>query len=212
MRRSFIGSLLIVSLSSLPAHADVEIPERPDAHYSVGDWAASFFIGNAAGAIGALAGGAIGYAAAGDCESDAAFGCLFHGWAPAALGGGLGLTFGGAAGVYAYGELSGHDGNYWAAAGGFAIGLAASLGLSALFADTEADSAIAYGTLFTLPVLGGTLGYVLTLDDGDDVTRHGALLELDGGTLRLGMPDVGVTLGADARVERVDVRLIGGTF
>lgn len=216
MRLAIVASFLFASTAALPARAAEPFP---DAHYSAGDWVGSFFAANAAGTVGALAGGGIGYALAGECHEDeddeSLFGgCFLHGFGEAAIGGMIGATFAGSAGIYAYGELTGHDGNYWAAAGGFAVGLVASLGLGVLVADTEVGSAMTWGALFTLPALGGTLGYVLSLDDGGqpDAPHHGALIEVDEGAFRLGVPDVGVTFDDTARLERVDVRLMAGRF
>lgn len=219
MRNAILGSLLVAAITSTTARAQAPADPRPDPDYSAVDWVASFFIGNAAGTAGALAGGGLGYALAGDCDEtrddDSFFGpCAFHGVGEMVIGGTLGATFGGAAGIYAYGELSGHDGSYWAAAAGFAGGLLVTGGFGVLVSDLEAGPAMTWAALFTLPALGGTLGYVLSLENGGgtDVPRHGALIEVDEGALRLGVPDVGVRLDAEARLERVDVRLMAGSF
>lgn len=87
-------------------------------------------------------------------------------------------------------------------------------GLGVLAADLDAGPALTWAALFTLPALGGTLGYVLSLEDGGGADRphHGALIEVDEGAVRMGVPDVGVTLDRAGRFERADVRLMAGSF
>jgi len=215
MRHAILVSLIVPALATPPAHA---AERAPDPDYSAGDWIASFLIGNAAGTAGGFIGAGIGYGLAGEChevdDDDSFFGpCAFHGLGEAAIGGLLGATFGGAAGIYAYGELTGHDGSYWAAAGGFAVGLLAAGGITAL--ATEADApALSVAAVFTLPALGGTLGYVLSLDDGGGSDRRyqGALIEVDEGRVYMGVPDVGLTLDEAGRFERADLRIMSGRF
>jgi len=213
MRRFIIG--ILVPLSSLGASAHAGEPQlgdtRYDDSYSVGDWGASFLAGNAGGALGGFIGNELFAAAAGLYAEEGDFERV------QVLGIAIGSTLGGAGGIYAYGELSGHSGNYWAAAGGWTVGLAGAVGVLLLAPgmsnDAATSGAIGLTALFTLPVLGGTLGYVLSLDSGGDGRiPMGGLIDLDGGEVRLGVPEIGVSLDAAGDLERVDVRLAGGRF
>lgn len=209
--------------ATAPAQAAEPEPARAhlDNHFSALEWTGAVLSGDAAGLAGGLIGAEIGIAAAGSCDPDARsdsdddgfdFGpCFLHGFGEAMIGAGIGSTFAGAGGVYAFGELTGHHGSYWAAAGGWAVGLAGSLGvIAATDGDSEAAGIV---SLALLPALGATAGYVLTLEsDGPDGPPPvGALLEVDGG-VRLGAPDVSVSLDREGDVDRVDVRLVGGRF
>ncbi|MFO0744664.1 MAG: hypothetical protein U1F43_03185 [Myxococcota bacterium] len=196
-------------------------PTRYDARFSAAEWVGAFFAGDAAGTAGALVGGAIGYGLAGSCVDDGSessdgdwqiFGpCAFHGLGEAVIGGSVGSIFGGAAGVYAFGEATGHHGSYWAAAGGWTLGLAASFGLMA--ATDPDETPVGVVSLFVLPALGATAGYVLTLDDGGPIgVPTGSLVELDRGSLRLAPPDIRISRGENGNLERVDIGLVGGHF
>lgn len=211
--RFVVGPAALVSLAA-EAHAGEPLG-RPDTSFDGADWTFAFLAGDAAGAAGALVGGAIGAAAAGSCtddgDSDQLFGdCFLHGVGETILGAGLGSIVGGAGGIYAYGQLSGHRGSYWAAAGGWTVGLLGGAGVMALAGDADQE-AIGWAALLTLPALGGTLGYVLSLegDEGGEVPVA-ALISVDGGRVAMGVPDIGLHVGRDGGVERVDLRLFGG--
>jgi hypothetical protein len=191
-----------------------------DGHFDAADWTFGVLSGTAGGAVGAVLGGSLGLALAGTCEEDpntsGLFGdCFLHGVGETMIGATFGATFGGAAGIYAYGESSGHRGSYWAAAGGYTLGLAGAAGIGALFADSDAGSALTWVALLTLPALGGTAGYALSLEDGTPDYAPppvGGLFEVNNDTLNLGVPNVAVTLDPLGELERVDLTLVGGRF
>lgn len=217
-------ALVLVSASlSAPAlahdpHPLVSFEQPIDGEFSAGDWALSLLSANAGGALGGMVGGALGYGLAGECHDDGDnttfFGpCFMHGTGQAMLVGTVGTIFGGAAGIYAYGEGTGHRGSYWAAAGGWTLGLASAIGLGALAAEADEGSAVMVVALFTLPALGGTAGYALSLEEGTPGPMPvGGLLEVNAGELRLGVPNIDVTLDALGDLERVDLTLLGGRF
>lgn len=219
-----VTAFALVSMSmSAPAFAHEPQPivsvEQPiDGEFSAGDWALSFLSANAGGALGGMVGGALGYGIAGECHDDGdnttLLGpCFLHGTGQAMLVGSVGTIFGGAAGIYAYGEGTGHRGSYWAAAGGWTLGLASAIGIGALASEADEGSAVLVVALFTLPALGGTAGYALSLEDGTPGPLPvGGLLEVNAGELRLGVPNVDVTLDALGELERIDLTLVGGRF
>lgn len=219
-----VTAFALVSMSmSAPAFAHEPQPivsvEQPiDGEFSAGDWALSFLSANAGGALGGMVGGALGYGLAGECHDDGdnttLLGpCFLHGTGQAMLVGSVGTIFGGAAGIYAYGEGTGHRGSYWAAAGGWTLGLASAIGIGALASEADEGSAVLVVALFTLPALGGTAGYALSLEDGTPGPLPvGGLLEVNAGELRLGVPNVDVTLDALGDLERIDLTLVGGRF
>lgn len=223
MRPLILSLTLIASLSATSSHAHAPQPivsvEQPiDGEFSAGDWALSFLSANAGGVLGGMVGGALGFGLAGECHDDGDnttfFGpCFMHGTGQAMLVGSIGTIFGGAAGIYAYGEGTGHRGSYWAAAGGWTLGLASALGIGALAAEADEGSAVMVVALFTLPALGGTAAYALSLEEGTPGPMPvGGLLEVNAGELRLGVPNVDVTLDALGDLERIDLTLVGGRF
>lgn len=88
--------------------------------------------------------------------------------------------------------------------------------LASLGGNEDVNAGVAITALLTLPALGGTLGYVRTLDKGSDepIPSGGLidLIDLNGGSVRLGVPDVSVSLDARGEIDRVDVRLVGARF
>lgn len=199
-------------------HPQIVSHEVIDGHFDAADWTFGVLAGSASGAVGAALGGSLGLGLAGSCEEDpdtsGLFGdCFLHGVGETMIGATFGATFGGAAGIYAYGESSGHRGSYWAAAGGYTLGLVGAAGVTALAADSDAHLPLAWIAFLTLPALGGTAGYVLSLDEGTPGPMPvGGLLEVNAGDLRLGVPNVGVTLDPMGELERVDLTLVGGRF
>jgi hypothetical protein len=220
------SSLLIVSFSAARALAHDGHEPAPqvvesqviDGVFDAGDWTLSVLAGNAGGALGAAVGGALGYGLAGNCQddgdSDSLFGdCFLHGYGEAFIGGGLGSIVGGAGGIYAYGQGTGHRGSYWAAAGGWTLGLVGAIGLGVAASDSDAGSAIGWVALFTLPALGGTAGYALSLEEGPAAPSPvGGLLEFQDGVLRMGVTDIDVAFDEAGDVERVDLTVVGGRF
>ncbi len=208
--RSFIAVLLTVA-SLAPVRADDGIPQSPperfDTSFSAGDWTLAWLFGNALGLVGGAAGAGVGYAFAGDCDEDCG---LFHGLGEAAIGATIGFTFANAAGIYGYGELSGHSGNYWATAGGVVVGMLGTAAISSLSEDRVLPTI----SLFVLPALAGTAAYVLTLESGagDDWQPTGGLIDIDRGQVRLAMPAVNIGLDDDGHLSRVDVDLLGARF
>lgn len=221
MRLVIALTLLCATVSSAAfahdLHPTVPFEQPIDGEFSAGDWALSFLSANAAGVLGGLVGGALGFGLAGKCHDDgdntSFFGpCFMHGTGQAMMVGSLGTIFGGAGGIYAYGQGTGHRGSYWAAAGGWSLGFASAIGLGAL-AEDGTGSAVMVVALFTLPALGGTAGYALSLETGThDRMPVGGLLELDAGELRVGVPKVDVTLDPGGDIERIDLTLVGGRF
>ena len=176
--------LLLIGLSS-SAHAYGEdgfvVSETEYAPFEGADWlwaSLSGVFGNAsAGSLGMV----VGYAAAGDCVEDpddtSLLGdCFLHGTAEAGLGMLIAAPFGAAGGVYAYGELTNHNGNYWAALAGAAVGSVVAL-IPAAVSNEEAGGTASVIAYVTLPGLGATIGYALSNDTGGpDGAAHGALL------------------------------------
>ena len=216
-----ITTLLALAVTS-PAFAYEPVryieDQAVDSEFSAGDWTLSVLSGTAGGALGVLVGAPLGLAMAGSCsgESSGLFGgCFMHGASEAALVGGIGSIFGGAGGIYLYGQSTGHRGSYWAAAGGWTLGLAGSVGLVAVMADSDSDAVmgIAAASIVILPALGGTAGYVLSLEKGEPGPMPvGGLVEVHEGGPRLGVPNIDVALDQAGAIERVDVRLVGGRF
>ncbi len=218
---TFFRTALASTLSlSITASASTALATPAfDAEYSPKDWGYSLLSGIGGGVAGGMLGGLLGFGLAGpsDCkESDGSL-CPI-GMVPVAaisttVFGGLGLTFGSAGGVYAYGELSGHSGNYWAALGGSATGLVGAFGLYALVneIDSDAASVTLFASSLILPAVFSTWFYAMSLDSGEQRIPTGGLIDVDGGVVRLGVPEVGVAFGAEG-VERVDVKVLGARF
>ena len=191
-----------------------------DGEFDGADWTFGVLSGTAGGAVGAVLGGSLGRGLAGTCDEDpetsGLFGdCFLHGVGETMIGATFGATFAGAAGIYAYGEASGHRGSYWAAAGGYTLGLVSAAGVTALASDSDAHLPLAWLAFLTLPALGGTAGYVLSLEDGTPDYAPppvGGLFEVNNDTLNLGVPNVAVTLDPLGELERVDLTLVGGLF
>ncbi len=220
------SSLLIASLSAAPALAHEGHEKVPqvvesqviDGVFGAGDWTLSFLAGNALGALGAVVGGAVGWGLRGEnCENrvdDHFFGdCFLIGTGRSFIGGGLGSVVGGAGGIYAYGEATGHRGSYWLAASGWTLGLLGALGLGAASSDSDAGTTVTWVALLTLPALAGTAGYALSLAEGTPgPIPVGGLLEVNAGEVQLGVPNLDVTQDMQGNFERFDLTLVGGRF
>ncbi len=180
--------------------------------WGASDWFASTLVGSAGLALGGYVGVGLGAAAAGDCtrsEDDKPLKCLLNGLGHMAIGGSIGGLFGTASAVYAYGEGTGHDGNYWLTLAGSGTGLLAS-GL--LIAASDDNTTVQFLTLALLPSLGATLGYVLSRDTTPaEAPPIGGLLTFDDGTPSLGVPGVGVSLSDDGELG-LDLTLVKGVF
>jgi hypothetical protein len=104
------------------------------------------------GLLTGLAGGVAGTFLVGTLACNSSFGACVIG---SVLGGGIGLGFGSAAGVWWAGGLSGADGKYGSALIGSMLGLAVTFGMLPL-------GAVGYVGLLA-PVLGGVIGYGLSM-------------------------------------------------
>lgn len=151
----------------------------------------------AAGSLGMV----VGFAAAGDCvedPDDTSFlgNCFLHGFGEAGVGMMLAAPFGAAAGVYTYGELTNHNGSYWAALGGAAVGAVIAT-IPVAVSDGDAGTTVTIIAHLTLPALGATIGYALSNDTGRPTGRdQGALFVHDADSgFHLGVP--AVALGRD---------------
>jgi hypothetical protein len=217
--RPTVASMLSLTLTSSLASSASAAPV--DSEYDGADWGYSILSGVGGGLAGGLLGGLLGYGLAHDdttCDENDSLACPFSSvaltGAAAGVFGGLGLTFGSAGGVYAYGELSGHSGNYWAALGGSAAGVLGAFGVYALFSEVSDDAGkaafITSGLI--LPAVLGTWTYALSLDEGGEGRiPTGGLIDVDDGVVRLGVPEVGIAMGREG-FERVDVKLVGARF
>ena len=121
-----------------------------------------------------------------------------------------------AGGIYAYGELSGHDGSLVATLLGTTLGSAASLGLFVLVADNDdkAGAVVLFGSAVLLPIAGGLIGYGLSNDahEPDADVTSGALIDISrGGQVRLAVPAMGVSFPRDGGFA-IALPLIGGAL
>ena len=200
MRQLLIAVLLMLSvLSTIPASASGlwEVLHEPTEYevFDGADWALGVLSGVFGYAGGAGVGMGIGFLAAGDCVEDpddtSLLGdCFLHGWAEAGIGALMVAPFGAAGGVYAYGELTDHNGNYWAALAGAAVGSA--LALTPILADSDAGGTAAAVLHLFLPALGATVGYALSNDTSGRKGPTGeALFVFDGDSgFTVGVPNV----------------------
>lgn len=166
MRRRSILTLTVLTgltltcLRASPAHA-------ADDRFDGADWGWSM----AAGVGGSAVGGGLALGASYlITRDDPSFGSLgvFLLLLP------VGTAVGGTAGSWLYGDLSGHDTRWWAPVLGGAVG--GGLGLAGFLGALGIDNDWAGGTLglvslFALPALGATTGYVLGLKDGGAQAR-----------------------------------------
>jgi len=206
--RQFIFMITILSVVN-PAFA--QEPDPPAKRLSGGHLAGAYFTG----VLGELAlgtlGGYLGYLSAGHCEEpaddDTFLGaCFLHGLGETTAGVLIGTNLGSIAGVYGYGQLTGHQGSYqWTALGSIA-GSLAGFGL-ALAIDSEAGL-VAMGLL--IPA-GAVLGYTLSGPSISQEPLSTALLDLSPESgLRLGVPAVRwAQRGEDSRWS---VHLLSGRF
>lgn len=132
---------------------------------------------------GAAVGGVAGILVGGLSVSCDAFACV----GAAIIGGAIGGTLGGGAGAWTYGTLRDFDGSFWAATGGFALGVLGG-GLLSYGCVSIADGCSNVAPFLSLAsgVAGATWGYYATLPRAQRLQRHGGLLDYDADGLRLG--------------------------
>lgn len=196
--------------SAEPAPTALTASSRGD-HFDGSDIALGAVAGAAGLGVGILLGGVVGLDMARDCND-----CESRGLTEAAVGAGIGGTLGAAGGIYAYGELSGHDGSFLATLAGTTLGSLASVGVLALSFGVEEDvpQGLLIGLAIALPVAGGLLGYGLSNDphSDDSGVTSGALVDISReGRVRLAIPAVGVSFPRDGELV-VALPLIGGAL
>lgn len=172
------------------------------------DWGGSIAAGTAGAALGGLAAAAIG--AASVEEEDDLYGLEETAAALIALP--LGVDLGASGAVFAYGELSGHDGSFLATLAGGTVGTLVGVGLLAGVAAID-DDLWWLGTIGLLvsPAVGATVGYRLSLAEGAAPAPSGALLDHHPAVgLRLSVPAVVAAVSQDG--VAVGVPLVGGRF
>lgn len=177
------------------------------------DWAWSIAAGVGGGAVGGLAAGAIGVASV-EPEDDFGFARL----AAAAVALPIGIDLGASGAVFAYGELTDHDGSYLATLAGSTVGTLVGIGF--FVGMVRIDDSLSWLGLVGLlgaPAVGATVGYRLSLEDEAPPSRERvgrgcwALVDYhpEAG-LRLSVPAVRASLAGDGLV--VGLPVLGGRF
>jgi|GEM_PF-1616275 len=226
LRLTALLAMTVLFTTAASAHPHPSSPQ-PNAHvdyvppteFTAGDWAGAFLAGEAGMAVGVGVGGLLGYGLAGNCSGEREEGdffgpCAFHGLDEAAIGAlALSPAFI-AGGIALYGDARGHNGSYWGALGGSYLGMAAAVGVIALTIDDDESDLEGLGVVaaFTLPAIGGTIGYFLSRDTSPQpVIRTGALIDVGAdGVVRLAVPAVGIEQKIDDTV--FSVTLVGGAL
>lgn len=172
------------------------------------DWAWSMAAGVGGGALGGLAAAAVGLATV-EPEDDFGFARL----AAAAVALPIGIDLGASGAVFAYGELTDHDGSYLASLAGSTVGTLVGIGFFVGMIRID-DSLWWLGAVGLLgaPAAGATFGYQKSLEADATPPPVGALFDYHPAVgMRLSVP----ALGAHLHVERglsVDLPLLGGRF
>lgn len=194
---------LLASLVALPAAA------APSTPFDGGDWTWSLLAGTGGGAALGFAGGVLAAVAVNDGPED--FADLVAG---VFIGMPLGADAGATGAVFAYGQLSGHDGSFMATLAGGTVGALVGLGLFLGSVSLSSDL-LPLGLFFMAgaPAAGATGGYVLSLEAGpDEAEVAGALLDwAPAHGLRLGVPLVQTAADAEGHFA-VGLPLLGGRF
>lgn len=155
MLRTFLLMTILLFAAS-PGHAE---------DFDGKDWTLSIGSGTLGAAVGA---GGLGLlAAATSDEND------FSALGLVVLGIVVGAPIGATAGVWLYGDLSGHDSRWWAPIVGGLVGGGIGLGgfIGALQIDQEVLSGtLGFTSLLVLPAVGATLGYALGLESKGEVS------------------------------------------
>lgn len=226
-----LGPFLILTLLAAPAAASTPetaptAPKLPQPQLSHEDqrpvWGGDDFVfsslsGAAGMAVGATAGGLLGYAIFGDCaegdkdcEDSQMVAIALPAWV-------FGMTST-AAGVTLYGSSRGFDGTYQGALIGALLGnLAAGppIGLCGLIADGGSGDfcgVLAVLAIVSLPAIGGTIGYNMSRSDGEPQTvPSGAIFDVrPDGSLALSPPAPEIRL--ERRDVAISVPLVGGRW
>lgn len=167
--------------------------------FTAADWLLSTAAGDVGLVVGVLDGGFLGVALTGPCDED---GCGWKKLGSAALGAMVVSPVTTATGVYLYGELRGHDGSYWAALGGSLVGGLMFTGVVLMTDDDDVGIPLRYASALIFPALASTVMYWASRRTtprrsawGPAPGAGGGLVGVDvDGTVRLGVPDVRLTL------------------
>lgn len=218
MSKSMLPALMLaLAIFAAPMAASahqlqtLEPSEGRAVEFEAEDYAFAFLLGDVGLVAGGLAGGAMGLALAGGCQSDPSEGfgggCFLHGVGHAALGATIGGTLTSAGAIYGYGELSGHDGSFLATLAGTSLGTLTAFGIGA----ASDESAVAIAALFVLPSAAGTFAYAMSNRVPDEPTS-GALVDVSPGKgARVSMPAVGVAQPEKGEYQ-LSVTLLGGNW
>lgn len=200
-------SLLLAAPSAGAQTLGPRLVDSPE--WTVGDGVVAVTLGLVGTGLGAGLGGASALALSPGCLEGSG-GCMQH----LAMGASLGCSVLTALGVWTYGELAGHDGDF----GWTLVGSSAGTALAVLvvvaadpFSGVDDDTGMLWTLLPFAPAVGATIAYA-TSRRGPQSRRSGyALLDLHGGRLSVQVPALAASPEAAGGL-RVTVPLLGGSL